>query len=172
MWTKIQSVCSRVGQGVVYSILQELFNYPKVNKPKRYEKTITSVFADVRLLTKRLRAALTPNRDIYNSIAIVIALDFIYDDFETKTSSLLETGDKSINEIQEILCSAEAKNLSKRATGITGDLAMSFRGPPRGYSSYSGAKRKANSDKQCFNCHKFGHFGRDCDQRNRRYPDE
>ena len=140
MWAKLQSVCSHVGQGVVYSIFQELFNYPKVNKPKGYEKTIMSVFADVRMLTKRLRAALTPNRNIYNSIAIVIALDSIHNDFETKTSSLLETGDKTIDKIQQILCSAEAKNLSKRATGVTNDLAMSFKGSQRGYNSYSGGK--------------------------------
>ncbi len=181
MWAKLQSVCSHVGQGVVYSILQELFNYSKVNKPKEYEKTITSIFADVRLLTKRLRAALTLNRDIYDSIAIVIALDSIHDDFETKTSSLLETGDKTIDEIQQILCSAEAKNLSKRATGVTNDLAMSFRGPPRGYNeryndryndNYSpgGGKRKAYSDERCFNCHKLGHYGRDCTLPDRRGP--
>lgn len=84
MWAKLQSVCSHVGQGEIYSILQELLNYPKVNKPKGYEKTITSIFADVRLLTKRLRAALTPNRDIYDSIAILIALDSIHDDFEIR----------------------------------------------------------------------------------------
>ena len=162
MWAKLQSVCSHVGQGVVYLILQELFNYPKVNKPKGYEKTITSVFADVQILTKRLRAALTPNRDIYNSIAIVIALDLIHNDFETKTSSLLKTGDKTIDEIQQILCSAEAKNLSKRATSVTNDLAMSFRRPQRDYNSYLGGKQKANSDEQCYNYHKLGHFGRDC----------
>lgn len=99
MWAKLQSVCFHVGQGVVCSIFQELFNYPKVNKPKKYEKTITSIFADVQILTKRLRAALTPNRNIYNSIAIVIALNSIHNNFETKTSSLLETGNKTIDKI-------------------------------------------------------------------------
>lgn len=132
--------------------------------------TITSIFADVRLLTKCLRAALTSNSNIYDSIAIVIPLESIHDDFDTKTSSLLETGDKTIDEIQQILCSAKAKNLSKRATGITGDPAMAFRGSGgQQYSAqYSGTKRKANSDEQCYNFNKFGHYGRDCNQPDRR----
>lgn len=94
-------------------ILQELFNYPKIHKPKKYEKSIISVFADVRILTKQLRAVLIRNRNIYDSIATVIALNSIHKDFDTKTSSLLETSDKTIDEIQQILCSAKAKNLSK-----------------------------------------------------------
>lgn len=72
-----------------------------------------SVFADVQLLIKRLRAALTPSHDIYDSIAIVIALDSIHKNFDTKTLSLLKIGDKTIDEIQQILYSAEAKNLSR-----------------------------------------------------------
>ena len=45
---------------------------------------------------------------------------------------------------------------------------MLFRGPQRGYNSYLGGKRKANSDEQCYNCHKLGYFGRDCDQPDQR----
>ena len=128
MWAKLKSVCSQVGQGVVYLILQELLNYSKINKPKGYEKLITSVFADVQILIKWLKAVLIASRDIYDSITIVVALDFIYKDFDTKTSSLLKIGDKTINKIQQILCSAKAKNLSKQATGVTNNLTMAFKG--------------------------------------------
>lgn len=128
---------------------------------------IRKVIADVRMLTKQLRAALTPGYNIYNSIAIVIALNSINKDFDTKTSSLLETGDKTINEIQEILCSAEAKNLSKRATDITGDVAMAFRGN-QGRDNYSRRRRKAESNKRCYNCNRLGHYGIDCRQPDRR----
>ena len=38
MWDKLKSICTKIGQGVVYSILQELFHYPKITKPKGYEK--------------------------------------------------------------------------------------------------------------------------------------
>lgn len=155
MWEKLRTACSQVGQGVVYSILQELLNYPRNTKPKGFEKSVMSIFADVRFLVKRLRSAITPNRDIWDSIAIVVALDSLHHDFETTTTSMLERGDKTIEEIQQILASAEAKFISKRATGVTADLAMSSRGKNAG-------KRKATSEDRCYNCHKFGHFGRDC----------
>lgn len=127
-------------------------NYPHNTKPKAFEKLVMSRFADVRFLVKRLRSAITPNRDIWDSIAIVVALDSLHDDFETTTNSMLESGDKSIDKIQQILASAEAKFLSKRATGITGDLAIMSKGRNSGFN-----KRKATSEDRCFNCQKLGY---------------
>lgn len=125
-----------------------------------------SIFADVRFLVKRLRSAITPNRDIWDSIAIVVALDSLHDDFETITTSMLERGDKTIEEIQQILASAEAKFISKRATEITADLAMISRG------KNGTGKRKATSEDRCYNCHKFGHFRRDCRNADQRPPEQ
>lgn len=42
MWEKLRSVCSQVGQGVVYLILQELLNYPRNTKPKGFKKSVMS----------------------------------------------------------------------------------------------------------------------------------
>ena len=47
MWEKLRAVCSQVGPGVVYSILQELLTYPKINRLKVFEKPVTSIFAEV-----------------------------------------------------------------------------------------------------------------------------
>ena len=79
MWDKLKSICTEVGQGVVYSILQELLHYPKITKPKGYEKPVMQIFAEVRYLCKRLRKAMTPGRDLWDTIAIVIVLDSLHD---------------------------------------------------------------------------------------------
>ena len=154
MWDKLKSICIEVGQGVVYSILQKLLHYPKITKPKGYEKPVMQIFAEIKHLYKRLRLAMTPGQDLWDTITIVIALDSLHEDFDTTTTSLLEIGDKTIDQIQSILQLKEAKNLSKRATGGTGNLAITFK-------DKNGPKRKANNNNECYNCHKFGHFRRD-----------
>ena len=63
IWDKLTSICTKIGQGVVYSILQELLNYPKINKPKGYDKPVIQIFAEVRHLCKCLRIAMTPGQD-------------------------------------------------------------------------------------------------------------
>ena len=99
---------------------------------------------------------MTPDRDLWNTIAIVIALDTLYNNFNTTTASLvLKSGDKTIDQIQSILQSKEAKNISKWATGVTSDLAIAFR-------DSNGPKKKAQKDEECFNYHKLGYFGCDC----------
>lgn len=93
-------------------------------------------------------------QNFWDMIAIVIALYFLYEDFNTTTTSLLEKSNKTINQIQSIFQSKEVKNPSKRAIEDTKDLAIAFRD--------KGPKKKARSDNECYNCHKPEHFGRDC----------
>lgn len=40
IWDKLKSICSKIGYRVVYSILQELLNYPRINKLKEYDKLV------------------------------------------------------------------------------------------------------------------------------------
>lgn len=77
----------------------------------------------------------------------------MHKNFITTTVSLLKTGDKTIDQNQTILQSKEAKNLSKHATGDTGDLAIAFRD--------KSPSKKANSDDKCYNYYKYRHFRRD-----------
>lgn len=83
----------------MYLIFQELFKYSKVTKSKINKKTIIIVFADVQLLIKHFKIVLTLKKDIYNNNKIIIALNFIYNDFNTKISSFLKIDDKIIDKI-------------------------------------------------------------------------
>lgn len=113
MWEKICTTCSEIGQSIVYSILQEILNYAQINKPQGFEKPVMSRFADVQFLVKRLQAAITPNKDIWDSISIAVTLNSLHNDFNIITKSMLERKDKLINEMQQILTSAKAKFISK-----------------------------------------------------------
>ena len=157
-WETLRRVCSQVGQGVVYSILKELLNYPRVVKPLGYEKKATTIFAEVKQLVQRLQSAVTEHRRIWDSITLVVALDSLHDDFEMTTAPLLHSGDKNLEEIQQIVTSTEAANMAKRATGQIADLAMMAK--KRTDSRQQSQKPKNNEE--CFNCGKKGHYARDC----------
>lgn len=166
-WETLRRVCLQVGQGVVYSILKELLNYPRVAKPLGYEKKATTIFAEVKQLVQRLQSAVTELRKIWESITLVVALDSLHDDFEMTTAPLLHSGDKDLEEIPQIVTSTEAANLAKRAVGATTDLAMMAK--KKQLEKYS-AKPKTNEE--CFNCGKKGHYARNCHTSNKRKPEE
>ena len=49
---------------MVYTILNELFEYTAANKAKGYTKSVNVIFEDVRSLIKRLKSAVQEDRDI------------------------------------------------------------------------------------------------------------
>lgn len=71
------------------------------------------IFAEVQYLCKRSRTAITPGQDFWDIITIVIALDTLYNNVEIIMTSLLESRDKMINQIQSILQSKKAQNINK-----------------------------------------------------------
>lgn len=127
MWNKLQSVCTEVGQGIVYSILQKLLNYPKITKSKGYKKPIIQIFAEVKYLYKRLQLPMTLGQDLWDIIVIVITFNSLHSDFDATIASLLETSNKMIDQIKSILQSKKAKNLSKQAIKDMSDLTIVFK---------------------------------------------
>ena len=158
----------QVGQGVVYSILKELLNYPRVAKPLGYEKKANIIFAKVKQLVQRLQSALTEQRTIWESITLVVAFDSLHDNFEMTTASLLYSGDKDLEEIQQIVASTEAANLAKRAVGVTEDLALMAK------KKQPERTTRSKSMEECFNYGKKDHYAKDCcsSTSNKRKPEE
>lgn len=99
IWDKLKSICIKVGQRLVYLILQKLFHYLKINKPKGYKKLIMQIFAKGKYLCKLLRLAMIPGRDLWDTIVIMIALDSLHENFNTTIASLLETSNKTMDQI-------------------------------------------------------------------------
>lgn len=88
----------------------------------------------------------------------MIALDILYNDFETTTASLFKSNNKILDQIQSILQSKKVKNIGKKTTEVIRDLAIGLRNS----NNYKkGAKRKAGSDEKYYNCHKLGYYARD-----------
>lgn len=50
---------------------------------------------------------------IWDSITLVVVFDLLHNDFEMITTLLLYLGNKNIEEIQQIVTSTEAANLTK-----------------------------------------------------------
>lgn len=115
------------------------------------------MFTDIHFLVKWLQLAITPNQKIWDSIAIVIALNSLYNNFETTTTSMFESRDKTIVKIQQILVTAEAMFISKQAIRVTKSLAI--------LSQEKSGKRKATSNNRCFNYNKLEYFGWDYRQK-------
>lgn len=69
---------------------------------------------------------MTPRRDLQDTIVIIIILNSLHKDFDMTTARQLETNDKIINKIYNILQPKEVENLSKQAATAIKNLVMVF----------------------------------------------
>lgn len=117
---------------------------------------------------QRLQSAVTEQRRIWENITLVVVLDSLHDNFEMTTALLFHSGDKNLEEIQQIVTSTETANLAKRAVGTTTDLAMMVK--KKHSDKQHATKSKANEE--YFNCGKKGHYAKDCHPSNKKKPKE
>lgn len=93
------------------------------------------------------------NRDIWDSITIIVATDALYAEFKYITSRLLrQKQEKSISKISFILSSAQAKFLSKKFVKATIKLAQMLK------NNNQQRKITAISKDECFNYYKMRYF--------------
>lgn len=109
---------------MIYSIFEELFNYFCIIKLLRYKKNVTIIFTEIKQLTQYLLFVITKHQTIWNSIILIIALNFLYNNFEITTTSLLYSDNKDLKEIQQIVTSTKVANIAKQATGQTKNLVI------------------------------------------------
>lgn len=70
------------------------------------------IFVKVHFFYKRLKVAIIVRRDLFDIIAIVIILDTLYNNFESTITSMFETGNKTIKEIQRKLNTKQSNQLA------------------------------------------------------------
>lgn len=83
------------------------------------------------------------------------------------TAPLLHSGDKDLEEIQQIVTSIEAANMAKQPTGQTADLAMAAKKKSDGRQ-----QPKTRTTEECFNCGKRGQYAKDCRSATKRKPED
>ena len=84
------------------------------------------------------------------------------------TAPLLHSGDKDLEEIQQIIRSTKVANMVKRSTSQNADLAIRTKRK----ATDSRQQPKSRSTKECFNCGKRGHYAKDCRTSLKRQPDD
>lgn len=87
----------------------------------------------------------------------MIALDFLYNNFEMTTTLLFHLSDKNFKAIQQIITSMKAANLAKQIVKAIINLAMTTE---KRQSDTSNSKSKIN--RECFNYGKKSHYTKDC----------
>lgn len=97
---------------------------------------------------------------IWENITLVINFNLLHNDFEMITASLLHSGDKNFEKIQQIVTFTKVANLAKQAFRATIDLAMIAK--KKQLKKYS---TRPKTGEENLNYRKKGHYTRDghCD---------
>ena len=85
-----------------------------------------SVFVNNKFLINQLRPTNISDRGIWDSIAIVVALNLFNNNFKAKTANMLKCKDKTIKEIEQMLASTKAKLITKWAMRLMKNLPIAY----------------------------------------------
>ena len=123
IWIYLKKIYLQVGQGVIYAIFKKLFNHLTINKQKGFEKSINTRMAELTTLVRRLRQAVTNNRDIWEDIQIVLFLEGLPADYNNiKTVITTAAKERTIYEIQNIIIIIKNRFKTDRETEVESNL--------------------------------------------------
>ncbi|SLM33337.1 hypothetical protein LPUS_01809 [Lasallia pustulata] len=130
IWNKLKTTCSKVGQGVVYAILNELFGYASANKSKGYTKSVNPIFGD-------------------DDIHIVVALGALSPEYDNNKAHITTSKELQVQEVQQYMASEEVRINSDRQVGVEPELAMGMqnRGRPMAHNSLYEGRRGLGDDR-------------------------
>ena len=83
---------------------------------------------------------------------MVIAQDFLHNNFEMITTLLLHSSDKDLKKIQQIVTSTEVITLAKYVKSQTADLKIMIK------NNQPDKKSRIKLNKECFHCDKKGYY--------------
>ena len=77
-----------------------MFKYAAANKVKGYTKSVNTIFEDVKSLIKRLKSAVQEDRDIWDNIHIVIALEALAPEYDINKAHITTLKEIQVQEVQ------------------------------------------------------------------------
>lgn len=120
-----------------------------------YKKKATFIFTEVKKLVQYFQLAITKDWTIWDSITLVVTLNFLHN-FEIKITSLLHLNNNDLKEIQQIVISTKVANIVKGVTGQTANLVIIIK------NNYSNKQLCIKSNKKYFHYDKKKYDVKDC----------
>ena len=106
---------------------------------------------------QNLHLIVIEQRTIWESITLIVLLDFLHDNFDITTTTFFHFGNNNLKEIEQIITSTEATNLAQQAARVTTYLAMMAK-----KKQLDTSDSKSRNNEECLNSGIKGHYAKDC----------
>ena len=112
----------------MFSLLQEVLNYPANNRSKTLEeKSIMDRSGELNSLILRFRQAIHPDSDFINDINIIFFLNSLPTELDSKKESILNIEDITIDRAVAFLAGAEQKIFIERKSEVLDPVMISVK---------------------------------------------